>query len=244
MSEGALTARRPDRADRKTPLPWHDTSDVFAIIKSRASETRDLPFVYRASVVGSGSARPAAAGHPLRRRVAEAIVDAAAELFARAGTNVSMADVAAEAGVARATVYRYFPNRARRCWTSSRGALSASQASASRAARLDAVPVHEGDLPRRPGSRRHRRLVRRARPRARAAGRRGVRASLARPLRDVLERGQRGSIRGDIPSEWLAESLVALVVSICWRGRSLGPEDTIAAVTRLFLDGAGAGSDG
>ncbi len=69
--------------------------------------------------------------------------------------------------------------------------------------------------------------------------------SLARPLRDVLERGQaEGSIRGDIPSEWLAESLVSLVVSILLARPVLGPEDTISAVTRLFLEGAAAGSDG
>src|SRR4051812_50167313 len=47
----------------------------------------------------------------LQQRVAEAILDGAARIFAQHGEQASMNDVAAAAGVARATVYRYFPNR-------------------------------------------------------------------------------------------------------------------------------------
>src|SRR3982751_3115121 len=48
----------------------------------------------------------------LRDRVAAAILDAAASVLARpGGEQASMNDVALAAGLARATVYRYFPNR-------------------------------------------------------------------------------------------------------------------------------------
>src|ERR687884_1655109 len=55
--------------------------------------------------------------HPPRRRqalqerVAAAILEAAARVLATGGEQASMNDVAAAAGVARATLYRYFPSR-------------------------------------------------------------------------------------------------------------------------------------
>src|ERR1044072_390845 len=47
----------------------------------------------------------------LRARGGSAILEAAATVLAERGEQASMADVAAAAGMARATVYRYFPNR-------------------------------------------------------------------------------------------------------------------------------------
>src|SRR5829696_919958 len=47
----------------------------------------------------------------LHARVSAAILEAAATVLAERGEQASMADVAAAAGMARATVYRYFPNR-------------------------------------------------------------------------------------------------------------------------------------
>ena len=49
----------------------------------------------------------------IQDRVAAAILDVAADLLARDGEPPSMADIAAAAGVARATLYRYFPTRQR-----------------------------------------------------------------------------------------------------------------------------------
>src|SRR5918911_2194199 len=47
----------------------------------------------------------------LQERVAAAILEAAARVLAAGGEQASMNDVAAAAGVARATLYRYFPSR-------------------------------------------------------------------------------------------------------------------------------------
>src|SRR4051794_21078385 len=47
----------------------------------------------------------------IQERVTAAILEGAAEVFAADGPDASMAAVAAASGVARATVYRYFPNR-------------------------------------------------------------------------------------------------------------------------------------
>ena len=47
----------------------------------------------------------------IQDRVAGAILDAAADLLARGGEPPSMNEVAAAAGVGRATLYRYFPTR-------------------------------------------------------------------------------------------------------------------------------------
>src|ERR687887_2570762 len=55
--------------------------------------------------------------HPPRRRqalqerVAAAILEAAARVLATGGEQASMNEVATAAGVARATLYRYFPSR-------------------------------------------------------------------------------------------------------------------------------------
>ena len=52
-------------------------------------------------------------GQALQQRVADAILDAAPRTFATRGEQADLADVALAAGVTRATVYRYFPNRRR-----------------------------------------------------------------------------------------------------------------------------------
>jgi TetR/AcrR family transcriptional repressor of mexCD-oprJ operon len=179
----------------------------------------------------------------LKERVSGAILEAAARVFSQQGELASMADVAAAAGVARATVYRYFPNREALLEELARTAVAEAGERLADAS-LDTVAVHEGV------SRSVRGLLaigeplvvlarERVRPEPGEYDRR-----VATPLRELLERGQsEGSIRSDIPAAWLAESLVALVVTVLLAPPMLGPEDTILAVTRLFLDGAAAGSD-
>jgi TetR/AcrR family transcriptional repressor of mexCD-oprJ operon len=174
----------------------------------------------------------------LQQRVAAAILEAAARVLATDGEQASMHDVAVAAGVARATVYRYFPNR--QALLDELAELAVSDASARLAsARLEDVPVEEGLA----------RAVRGlvdvgdsfivlARERVRPEPQHFERM-VAAPLRRLLERGQSTqAIRGDIPSAWLTESLVGLVVSVLSSAPPLGREDTVAAITSLFLDGA------
>jgi TetR/AcrR family transcriptional repressor of mexCD-oprJ operon len=174
----------------------------------------------------------------LQERVAGAILEAAARVLAVRGEQASMNDVAAEAGVARATLYRYFPSR--QTLLDELGRLAASDAGQRLAsARIDEVAAEEGI----------RRAVRAlievgdpfvvvARERVRPDPKQ-FEESVTAPLRRLFERGQGGGeIRGDIPSSWLTESLVGLVVSILSARPALGREDTIAAVVALFLEGA------
>jgi TetR/AcrR family transcriptional regulator, mexCD-oprJ operon repressor len=182
--------------------------------------------------------QPVARSHPLQQRVAAAIVDAAARVLAARGEQASMQDVAAAAGVGRATVYRYFPSRQALLDDLARMAVGDASARLS-SARIDAVDPEEGV------ARAVRALVEvgdpflvvareRVRPEPAEFERR-----LAEPLRGLLERGQTaGVIRDDIPSSWLTESLFALVVGVVAARPSLGREDTIAAITSVFLDGA------
>ena len=78
----------------------------------------------------------------IQGRVAEAILDVAANLLARGGEPPSMADIAAAAGVGRATLYRHFPTREQLLQALSTTARDATAARLAEAD-LDAVPVTE-----------------------------------------------------------------------------------------------------
>ncbi len=174
----------------------------------------------------------------LQQRVAAAILEGAARLLASRGEQASMGDVAAAAGVARATVYRYFPNR--QALLDELAALAVGDADARLAsARIDEVVPEEalkravralvdvGDY-----------FIVLARERVRPDPEQFERG-LAAPLRRLFERGQSsGAIRDDVPTSWLTEALVGLVVSVLSSTPALGREDTIAAIASLFMDGA------
>jgi TetR/AcrR family transcriptional repressor of mexCD-oprJ operon len=172
----------------------------------------------------------------LQERVATAILSAAARLFATRGDEASMAEVAERAGVARATVYRYFPNRqqlldelartaaddARRRWTTARIHELPAEEGITRAVR---VLVELGDafvvLARRGGE----------------GSRDDFERALGGSLLQLLERGRAsGLIRDDLPIAWLADCLVGVVVDVLRQGS--GPDDAVARATSLFLDGA------
>ena len=149
-----------------------------------------------------------------------------------------MSDVAAAAGVARATVYRYFPNRQALLEELARVALR-DAGDRLRSARIDEVPVHEGV------TRAVRALLEVGAPlvvlvrEAAAADTGAFEDRIAAPLRRLIDAGQSmGDVRDDIPSQWLVDVLIGQVVSVRSSSRSLGREDTIAALTSLFLEGA------
>ena len=180
------------------------------------------------------------ARQPLQQRVSAAILDGAARILVVHGEQASMNDVAAAAGVARATVYRYFPNRQALLDELARAAVSeAGEGLAS--ARIDEVPPEEGVA----------RAVRAlvdvgdsfvllARERVRSEPERFERR-VTQPLRELFERGQAaGDIRPDIASALLTESLIGLIVGVLASTPPPGKEDIIATITGLFLDGARA----
>ena len=176
----------------------------------------------------------------LQQRVAAAILDGAAQIFAVQGEQASMNDVAEAAGVARATVYRYFPNRETLLDELARAAVGDVEARLA-SARIDAVAPEEGI------ARAVRALVEvgdsfvlLARERLRSDPERFER-ELTQPLRRLFERGQAaGDIRDDITSARLTESLIGLVVGVLTSTPALGREDMTATITGLFLDGARA----
>lgn len=173
----------------------------------------------------------------LQERVSAAILEAAARTLANHGDQASMNDVAVAAGVARATVYRYFPNRS--ALLEALAAVAVGDASSRlAAARLDEVEVNEA--------------VRRAVRALVEVGdyllvitRERVRPDpeqfdqgISRPLSRLFERGRAsGALRDDIPTSWLTESLVGLIGSVLSATPTLGREDTIAAISSMFLDG-------
>ena len=175
---------------------------------------------------------------PLRARVSAAILEAAAAVLAEHGEQASMADVAAAAGMARATVYRYFPNR--EALFEALGRVAVEEAGERlRAGRLEQVAVPEAV------ERAVRALVvvgdsfvvvsrQSARPDPAQ-----FESQIASPLRELIERAQfLGEMRSDLPAAWLTESLIGIVVSGLQTRPSLGVEDTVAGITSLFLDGA------
>jgi TetR/AcrR family transcriptional regulator, mexCD-oprJ operon repressor len=176
----------------------------------------------------------------LQQRVAAAILEGAAQLFASDGDQASMNEVAEAAGVARATVYRYFPNREALLDELAQTAVHDVEMRLA-SARIDAVPPEEGV------ARAVRALVDMgnlfvvlARERQRSGAER-LERGLVEPLHQLVERGQvSGDIRDDITPARLTESLIGLVVGMLTSTPSLGREDMTATITGLFLDGARA----
>ena len=187
-------------------------------------------------------ARPAASGGPRTSRTTTAILDAAARVLSERGSSANMADVAAAAGVGRATLYRYFPDR-----EALLDAL-ASHAIADSAARLA-----DAGLERAPVAEAIERIVRAVT----AVGDRyavlsgehveadpnEVERLLAAPVRAVLTRGvESGLLRQDLPPDVLFELFRGILgaANNLIRHGGLGLEEASAAAASVFLEGARA----
>jgi AcrR family transcriptional regulator len=181
-------------------------------------------------------------GVPRHDRTAAAILDAAAQVLSGRGGNSSMADVAAAAGVSRATLYRYYPDREALLVALAGQALT-DAASRLEDAGLERAPVDEaierivralvavGD--------RYAVLIRERVDVDPAEAERLVGA----PMQAVFARGVEGGFfRRDIAPEVLLElfggALIA-AIKLTERGQ-LGLEEASAATASVFLDGVRA----
>lgn len=180
-------------------------------------------------------------GEALRDRIGAAIVDSAATIIAERGDAASMDDIAAVAGVSRATLYRYFPNR--EALLHAMAMTSVEQL----AARID-----EADLRGIPVEQAIARLVRgfvaigskyvalSSGGFKRTADHPNVDALLTEPLRELFRRGiADGSLRADLDCDLLIElfsGLIKAALEITSSERA-GVEEASAAVTALFLNG-------
>jgi len=168
--------------------------------------------------------------------VAAAIVAAAGEVLATGGSDVSMAEVAAAAGMARATVYRYFPTR--QALLDRVAEVAVTDAGARLAdARLESVPPQDALV----------RAIRAfldvgdyftvlARERVHVPDKHA--RLIEEPLRRMFARGQKGgAFRKDVPVDWLTVALIDLVEGVVSARRTMGRDDTVELVASLFLDG-------
>jgi TetR/AcrR family transcriptional repressor of mexCD-oprJ operon len=173
-------------------------------------------------------------------RVAEAILDAAADLLAQGGEPPNLTDVAAAAGVARATLYRHFPTRERLLQalaTAARDATAARLAEAD----LDAVPVTEAI------ARVARVIASGGSKYAAVAGRFGTsdytgdaEQQIAAMIKSLLRRGiDDGTLRGDLTVDELASTLGSLLrgAARMTAEHRAGVEKAAALATSVFLHG-------
>jgi TetR/AcrR family transcriptional repressor of mexCD-oprJ operon len=178
-----------------------------------------------------------------RDRTATAILDVAAAMLA-ARPAASMGEIAAGAGVGRATLYRYFPTRTALLRALGEAAFTTLCAGLDRAD-LAHVPVEEG-LARATrtflsAGATYIAVVREASAVTKPPS---AEAKLMRPLRDLFRRGVReGALRADLGPDLLFTLYSGLLesgVRQLARAR-VGVEPVSGAIVALFLDGARAG---
>lgn len=181
-----------------------------------------------------------------RPGVRREILEAATSVIAARGPATSMAEIAAAAGVGRATLYRYYPTREALVTGLMRDALD-EVVTAVEAAELDTVDVREG-------------VARLGRAFLGTAARYAtlvhfgvggddkpadMEERLTRPVRDLLRRGvESGELRSDVPLELHLELLTGLferILGLVLTGR-LPAERASALISGMYFDGASAGA--
>jgi TetR/AcrR family transcriptional repressor of mexCD-oprJ operon len=178
----------------------------------------------------------------LQSRTAAVILEAAARVLARHGQAATIDEVALEAGVGRATLYRYFRTRDQLVSALWEAALS-EVGERLQVARLDQVPFAEA-------------IARVVRAIASVSERYEVllreqsheelergRELLGERVQALLQRGQReGALRSDIAPDLIGEMFGGIVLSGLRRAlaQGLGIEEASAAVVSVFLNGAAA----
>jgi len=175
-------------------------------------------------------------------RTMAAILDAAAHALSEHGRSANMANVAEAAGISRATLYRYYPDRDALLEALSVQALAHAAAGLADAG-LERAPVEEA-------IERIVRALTAVGDRYAVLVREQVRSDpgeierlVAAPMRAVFARGiESGLFRQDLPADVLLKlfggALVA-ALKLIQHGR-LGLEEASAAAASVFLDGARA----
>jgi len=183
-------------------------------------------------------------GEALRDRTAAAIIDSAATILAERGEAASMEEIASAAGIGRATLYRYFPNREE--LLSAMAAASVEELAARiEEANLEAVPFEEAVA-------RLARAIIATGSKFTALSRDGAKHSddlpdldvkVTEPIRALFRRASaEGALRPDLPLDVLMDLFSGLIrgaLDSTASGRR-GIEEAAAALTTLFLDGARA----
>jgi TetR/AcrR family transcriptional repressor of mexCD-oprJ operon len=182
-------------------------------------------------------------GEVLRDRTAAAIIDSAAKILAERGEAASMEEIASSAGIGRATLYRYFPNREE--LLSAMAAASVRELAARiKDANLEAVPFEEAI------ARLARAIIATGSKYTALSGDSAkytgaypdFDAEVVEPVRALFRRAiADGSLRADLPPDLLMDLFSGLIKGALDRTASgrRGIEETAAAVTTLFLRGAG-----
>jgi TetR/AcrR family transcriptional regulator, mexCD-oprJ operon repressor len=181
-------------------------------------------------------------GEVLRDRTAAAIIESAAIILAERGGAASMEEIASSAGIGRATLYRYFPNRDELLRAMAAASVQ-ELATRIKEANLEAVPFDEAV------ARLSRAII--------AAGSKYIAlsgdkaqssdaypdldANVTEPIRALFRRANADSaVREDLPADVLMDLFSGLLrgaLDTTASGRR-GVEETAAAVTTLFLRGA------
>jgi TetR/AcrR family transcriptional repressor of mexCD-oprJ operon len=178
----------------------------------------------------------------LRNRTQAAILEAAARVLARRGEAATIGEVAVEAGIGRATVYRYFKTREQlvsALWEAALAEVDERLA----AAGLEQVPFEEG-VARTVRSiatvgERYELLLRERSYQELERGREVLGARISA----LFERGrEEGALREDLPLELVGEIFGGLVLSglqLAFQ-QGLGIERASAVLVDVFLNGVGS----